>query len=232
MDRYSDFLGFSLAAGFTWEGNSAGAALRVRTWCDTDLALEAGASHFGMVTRGNPELREPGHPRWLLEPASYFLAPGPGRLAGRDSAGLLVSVAGYRGLRQFGGPVGGPGRLQYIDGCSDTLLIAPPVWGEPCLNQLHIPPGVRQTPHTHPSVRLGVVLWGAGRCRTRDGVHELSPGLGWCIPEGCVHAFETDSESLEILAWHPDSDFGPTDAVHPMRNRTILAGEAAPEPQG
>jgi hypothetical protein len=32
----------------------------------------------------------------------------------------------------------------------------------------------------------------------------------------------TAEESLDILAWHPDSDFGLTDEDHPMLNRTLL----------
>ena len=26
---------------------------------------------------------------------------------------------------------------------------------------------------------------------------------------------------LDVIAWHPDSDFGPTDQDHPMINRTL-----------
>jgi hypothetical protein len=28
--------------------------------------------------------------------------------------------------------------------------------------------------------------------------------------------------SLDVIAFHPDSDWGPTDGTHPMLNRTYL----------
>ncbi|MSQ82944.1 MAG: hypothetical protein EXR77_08510 [Myxococcales bacterium] len=34
-----------------------------------------------------------------------------------------------------------------------------------------------------------------------------------------------DGETLDVLAWHPDSDFGPTDQTHPMVNRTLLSAQ-------
>jgi hypothetical protein len=46
--------------------------------------------------------------------------------------------------------------------------------------------------------------------------------MGWRIPTGSVHSFYTRETPLDVIAWHPDSDFGPTDENHPMRNRTIL----------
>jgi hypothetical protein len=45
----------------------------------------------------------------------------------------------------LGGPCEAFGRLRYIDGCSDSLLVGPAVRGDPCLNHLHFPPGVSQT---------------------------------------------------------------------------------------
>ena len=83
-------------------------------------------------------------------------------------------------------------------------------------------PGVRQTGHTHPSERIGVIMAGRGRCRTPEATFDLQPGMGWRIPTGCLHAFSTESESLDVVAWHPDSDFGPTDEDHPMINRTDI----------
>jgi quercetin dioxygenase-like cupin family protein len=115
------------------------------------------------------------------------------------------------------------GRLRYIDGCSDTLLISPPRLGDPCLNHLHIPPHTDQTPHTHPSARIGIILQGVGECRTLDRIYPLQPGMGWYIPTGCLHSFFTRDEALDVVAWHPDSDFGPRDDDHPMINRTVIA---------
>jgi quercetin dioxygenase-like cupin family protein len=118
--------------------------------------------------------------------------------------------------------------LRYIDGCTDTLLVCPPRRGEPCLNHLHLPPGTNQSPHTHPSERIGVIVRGRGECRTPGGAYLLTPGMGWRIPTGCEHSFFTpDDDSLDVLAWHPDSDFGPTDEEHPMVNRTLVGGVPA-----
>lgn len=61
-----------------------------------------------------------------------------------------------------GGPIEDRGRLRYIDGCTDTLLIPPWRRGEACLNLLHLPPGIEQTMHTHPSDRAGMTVRGAG----------------------------------------------------------------------
>ena len=32
---------------------------------------------------------------------------------------------------------------------------------------------------------------------------------------------------MAVIAYHPDSDFGPTHEVHPMINRTIVDGVSA-----
>ena len=136
-----------------------------------------------------------------------------------------MSMAATRGLFQIGGPVEETGRLRYIDGCSDTLLIAPPMLGDPCLNLLHIPPGTHQTEHTHPSLRVGIVVDGAGVCRTPDGETPLTPGLVFAIRTDGRHSFHTEDTALRIVAWHPDSDFGPTHAQHPMLNRTLVNGQ-------
>ena len=136
--------------------------------------------------------------------------------------GLAIVVPKYRGLRQVGGPIEPTGRLQYIDGCTDSLVVSPPRKGEPCLNHLHVPPKTNQSAHTHASARIGVIVRGRGRCVTPAGAVELRDGLGWYIPPGLKHCFVTEGESLDVLAWHPDSDYGPTDEDHPMINKTEL----------
>ena len=54
----------------------------------------------------------------------------------------------------------------------------------------------------------------------------LEPRGRLCDVDGCSdtlrHSFATDTSALDVFAWRPDSDFGPTDAVHPMINRTRL----------
>lgn len=188
-------------------------------WMDQVLSLPPDAASYGMVTRGVAVLQKPSGLRCELERGMYFVANG-GTVSGGQ--GLIIALAGYQSLWQVGGPLEAVGRLRYIDGCSDTLLISPPRLGDPCLNHLHIPPHTDQTPHTHPSARLGVILNGSGECRTPDGIYPLQPGIGWYIPTGCLHSFFTRTEALDVVAWHPDSDFGPRDDDHPMINRTLI----------
>jgi hypothetical protein len=151
----------------------------------------------------------------------YFAVPGELSIDGGQ--GIIVTRLSYRGLFQLGGPVEHTGRLRYIDGCSDSLLIPPVLRGDPCLNLLHLPPWTRQTPHTHPSVRIGLVIHGAGWCVTPGKRTMLEPGRAIVIAAAGVHCFHTDDQELAVVAYHPDSDFGPTHEDHPMINRTLLA---------
>ena len=146
-----------------------------------------------------------------------------------DSSTRLVAVHThpFLPLRAMGGPIETKGRLRYVDGCSDTLLLAPPKLSDPCLNLLHFPPGIHQTLHTHPSVRCGLIASGAGYCL--DGTSrklELEEGMIWAIPKDTVHSFHTaeSKQELNVIAFHPDSDWGPVDEDHPMLNRTWVDG--------
>jgi len=47
------------------------------------------------------------------------------------------------------------------------------------------------------------------------------------LPEDTPHSFFTYEETMDVIAWHPDSDTGPSDEDHPMVNRTIVDGVAA-----
>lgn len=195
-------------------------AIQVWGWAEQSLSLPAVTTAYGMVTAGQVQLSDAETGPFALRQGMFFVLPNGGQVNG--GSGLVITLSGYQGLRQIGGPLETVGRLRYIDGCSDTLLICPPRLGDPCLNHLHIPPHTDQTPHTHPSVRIGVILRGTGECRTPDGVYPLQPGMGWYIPTGCLHSFFTRDESLDVIAWHPDSDFGPRDDDHPMINRTVI----------
>ena len=191
--------------------------VRIHGWAGAALELGGGTT-FGLVSETTRVTLGPDV--FVLRGGSYFVAPEPVRI--EEGRGLAVLAVGYHGVRQLGGPIEPSGRLQYIDGCTDTLLVCPPRLGEACLNHLHIPPGTNQTAHVHPSMRAGIIARGSGLCRAADGEHELRGGLAWYIPAGLSHSFITRDQALDVLAWHPDSDFGPTDQDHPMRNRTIL----------
>lgn len=183
---------------------------------------------MGFVLDGeNAVLRRNGR-SYGLEPGDYFAVnTGDSSLSTPGGRILLVYQAGADLPFQLGGPVENMGRLRYIDGCTDSLLIPPWRLGEPCLNLLHIPPGVEQTMHTHPSDRIGVVVSGRGQCVTPEGTTELERGVLWRIPAEGLHRFRTDGEALRIVAWHPSSEWGPTDETHPMLRSSLVAGVSA-----
>lgn len=185
---------------------------------------------FGYVLEGhNATLRHRGRPH-SLEPGSYFVVgAGGAELTNPGGRILLVHKPGADFPFQIGGPIERTGRLRYIDGCTDSLLIPPWRLGEPCLNLLHLPAGIEQTMHTHPSDRVGVVVRGRGQCVTPDGFTELAPGVLWRIPADALHRFRTEQNELLIVAWHPDSDYGPTHDDHPMIRRTLVGGVSAVE---
>lgn len=192
-----------------------------------DLSQMPGAI-FGFVLDGdNAVLRREG---WVFElrAGSYFVAnAGDAMLTSVGGRILLIHQPGADFPFMVGGPIEKTGRLRYIDGCTDSLLIPPWRRGEACLNLLHIPAGVEQTMHTHPSDRIGVVVSGTGQCVTPDGTVDLVPGMIWRIPADGLHRFRTEGDSVRIVAWHPDSDTGPTDDDHPMIRRTMVDGVSA-----
>jgi hypothetical protein len=208
----SEFLPIPLVDG----GEVSCEALTVRTWGGAAAKL-AGGTVFACATEAT-RLSD-GVDTFTLRPGMWCVMPDGCAVEG--GRGLAIIVPGYRGLRVLGGPLEAHGRLRYIDGCTDTLLAGPPRLGEPCLNHLHIPPRTLQSRHTHPSLRAGLIARGHGACVTPSTRTPLSPGLGWLIPAGLPHAFHTEGASLDVLAFHPDSDTGPTDEDHPMLNRTF-----------
>jgi len=117
------------------------------------------------------------------------------------------------------------GRLSYIDGCSDTMLVYPPRFGDPSLNYLHFPSNINQSFHTHPSIRFGIVISGEGYSTLQDSETKLSSGSIFCLEEQELHRFRTENSHMNIIAYHPDGEWGPTDENHTMLNRTYLAGK-------
>ena len=194
-------------------------------WRAGCLELRDIGTHFGYVHEGRASLNcDSG--AFILQPGMYFSVVGEGTVSG-EGAGIVVSRYGYRGLFQIGGPVEQEGRLKYIDGCTDSLLVPPLLKGDPCLNLLAFPSGIHQTQHTHPSMRVGIVASGAGVCITPAGVTPLVPGQAFVIDANQLHSFATRREPMRVIAYHPDSDFGATHDDHPMINRTMVEGESA-----
>ncbi len=191
---------------------------RVRAWHDGRLELSPDGSDYLYVFDGEAELESAGT-CFRLRSGMYARTSSGGSVGGRGR-GLVVTRVDHRCPFLLGGPLEERGRLRYIDGCTDSLLLAPAVLGDPCLNHLHIPARTRQTAHVHPSLRAGLIARGRGRCVTPSESHELSPGLVFWIEPHARHSFHTDGESLDVVVYHPDSDTGPSDDDHPMINRT------------
>jgi hypothetical protein len=192
--------------------------------------------------------------RWLchVHQHQYATITGKWKFGQINGKCIVIEVFHERGIypqtkfmaqHMIGGPIEAEGRLKYIDGCTDSLLIPPVKMGDPCLNHLHFPSKIKQTPHTHPSHRIGIVAKGNGKCITPFGDLPLTEGMifvikewdgtsydtgldGEMYPTG-THCFQTFDESMDVIAFHPDSDFGATDIDHPMINRTIVDGVSA-----
>lgn len=194
------------------------------SWQKKSLQLPANGTHFGFVFSGEANLRTK-YGDFILREKMYFCVPDAFSIEG--GKGIIVTRNDYRGIFNLGGAIEENGRLRYIDGCRDTLLIPPLLKGEPCLNALYFPSNITQTPHTHPSVRVGIVAEGSGECVTPDGKFDLQAGSAFVIAPDALHSFNTRDEKMIVIAYHPDSDFGATHENHPMINRTIVEGVSA-----
>lgn len=145
-----------------------------------------------------------------------------------DSQLWTVVRYGFKVPQQLG-RVESNGRLSYIDGCSDSVLVSMPRYGDPVLNYLHFPEDIYQTQHTHPSVRLGIVISGTGEA-FRDETAQSGSSWRYPLTKGCMfmleeqelHSFCTEDSHMDIIAFHPDSDTGPTNENHSMINRTYI----------
>lgn len=220
-----NFISLNLKHGETRNNVDGDPSTSLSFWKNDGLCLPAGSNHFGFVYEGSPAIR------WKdismnLTAGMFFSIPGEGFIGGSGS-GIIISKKNYSTIFTVGGPLEESGRLMYIDGCTDSLLIPPVLLGDPCFNALYFPPGIFQTQHTHPSVRVGMVVSGRGECIVPEGRIPLVPGDAFIIPTDGLHSFETKDSSLVVVAYHPDSDYGPTHENHPMINRTIVDGVSA-----
>ena len=191
--------------------------------------IEAQGACYGYVQSGLVKVKdESGSGRVMLVQDEMFFSTANGATITFQEPGqaVVLQAVGFLGMNMCGGPIESKGRLKYIDRCSDSLLIAPPLLGDPCFNHLHFPSDIDQTEHTHPSTRAGMIARGAGYCITPAGEYPLIPGRLFHIPRNGHHRFRTDANStMDVIAYHPDSDFGPTHEEHPMVNRTWVGGE-------
>lgn len=180
------------------------------------------SQYYGFVSRGETEINWSGG-QHLLKAGMYFSLPGDFFLEARGET-VVFQRWGYRGLPTLGGPTELDGRLAYIDNSRATILIHPARVGDPVLNLLVFPPNIEQTSHVHPTSRLGVVLSGSGTY-VSDERKPLEKGMVFALEPFKVHCFHSGAEGLSVIAFHPDSDVGPTDEVHPMKSRTYLVNK-------
>jgi hypothetical protein len=223
------FTGFSLVNGLLFDGSFDEFPTRLYSWnrdgADTFELERHGSTFYVFVHNGKADVQTNEYNFYATE-GMYFSCRNQLRIDG--GCGLIVESVGYNGTFILGGPVEEKGRLKYIDGCTDSLLIPPIRFGDPCFNALYFPPGTNQTQHTHPSIRIGLVFKGDGECLTPKGKKSLTPGMAFIIHPNALHSFHTPCESeLVVVAYHPESDFGPQDTNHPMINKTIVGGVSA-----
>jgi hypothetical protein len=183
---------------------------------------EKTSHYFGWILTGRAQLELASGLVLPMESSMYFSSSGGFQLESKGEV-VLFERLGYRGLFQVGGPVEADGRLCYIDNCRTTILVPPPRMGDPVFNYLVFPPKTEQTMHLHPTLRLGVVIDGSGECVTPASPRiPLTKGDVFCLPEGYQHCFYSGPQGMKVIAYHPDSDTGPTDQDHPMLNRTYI----------
>jgi len=180
------------------------------------------STFYGFIFSGTLDLKSEDKSFPALSAGMYFACPAQVQLSGPGQA-MVIERSGYRGLFTVGGPVEDSGRLCYIDNASSTILVHPSRVGDPVLNLLTFPPGVIQTPHIHPTVRLGLAYEGSGECVIgKNQKFDLKPGTVFVLPQQLPHSFNSFEKGLKVIAFHPDSDVGPTDQSHPMLSRTYL----------
>ena len=141
-----------------------------------------------------------------------------------ENLGIINVDNNYFGIFTIGGAIEKSGRLNYIDGTNTNLIIPPILHGDPCLNVLYLDKNLEQTPHTHPSFRSGFVINGEGKCNL-PGInesHNFTPNTVFWIPKDLLHSFKSENNRLDVLTFHPDSEFGPNHHQHPMMNNTIF----------
>ena len=174
-------------------------------------------SHGGSATLDNIKVQSS---TWVAGGFKNIIIEGPA---------LVIENAGFelmeRKCTSF--TPGQLGQLSYIDGCSNSNLVDPMRNGDPCINYLFFPPGIDQTWHTHPSVRIGYVTSGRGFACIKDGDREeeleLTPGKMFILHRHTKHRFRTAGNNhMSLMVYHPDSEDGPRDENNPMKSRTYI----------
>jgi len=202
----------------------AGQPATLKTWQRETLQLATPGTHWGFVFAGQAWLHrgEQPEPPFPLPAGMYFSLPEAGVLDGATSAGFVVTCPTYHGVFGLGGPIEHRGRLAYVNGGTNSVLIPPPLLGDPCLHAMYLPPQVEQTMHTHPSYRIGMLVNGKGQVETPNGVDAIAPGDIFLIPADQEHRFCTATQGLCAVVFHPDSEVGFSHRQNPMLQRTLV----------
>lgn len=187
----------------------------------TEIVQPAFSTLFGYVLAGQMN-----YDKLNINAGLFFSLPSMSdkKITVVNGAAFIVCRFGYLGASSVGWGVNGPGRLSYIDGCSASILVYPPRLGEPSLHHLHFPKETSQSWHLHPSIRMGVVIRGSGTACLKGKKIPLVAGSTFALDPMETHRFETGVEPMDLIAFHPDGDWGPEDENHPMLNRTFLRG--------
>jgi quercetin dioxygenase-like cupin family protein len=115
------------------------------------------------------------------------------------------------------------GNLSYIDGGTNTTAVNPGRLGDPVVNYVHFPAGMKQTLHTHPSHRVGMVLKGQGLIELDNSEFPLQQGDVFFMQRNVLHNFMCPyNEDVVLFVFAPDSGTGPTDEVNPLKIRTYV----------
>lgn len=116
------------------------------------------------------------------------------------------------------------GNLSYMDGGTNTTAVNPGRLGLPVINYVHFPAGMKQTLHTHPSQRIGLILSGKGEIELDNGVmFPIKEGDCWVMERNVLHNFMCNQgEDVTLFVFSPDSGTGPTDEINPLKVRTYV----------
>jgi quercetin dioxygenase-like cupin family protein len=116
------------------------------------------------------------------------------------------------------------GNLSYMDGGTNTTAVNPGRLGDPVINYVHFPAGMKQTLHTHPSHRVGMVLQGRGGVQLDHGeLFGLKQGDVFFMQRNALHNFMCPfDQDVVLFVFAPDSGTGPTDEVNPLKIRTYV----------
>jgi quercetin dioxygenase-like cupin family protein len=114
------------------------------------------------------------------------------------------------------------GNLSYMDGGTNTNAVNPSRSGDPVINYVFFPKGMDQTPHVHPSHRIGFCISGHGQTDLIGHSVPLSRGDLFFMGRMELHHFLTPKDDCVLFVFAPDSETGPTDERNPLKARTYI----------